>query len=358
MMRPRRAGCAALLLLTLAACTPGSGPGGPSEAPAGRTTSLSPAQDEETAGELVLRNGRITTAERYLQEEHRGYDWREFDPVSDTALLLVRPGEGRGPAGGLAVLGRSGPVATLTCGRALRCGPAGDSAFSVAALGPGADEVTVAPGARMAKVIGHDGALRRRIDLAPTITAGGRVRGLRWSPDGDRLAVLTEHDAPPASVVAWRATRVWVLDRGGDARLAYTFLASGHHPRAFEAPDFDGRGTIWFPGGGWSWSPDGRALLLDVLTGGANGTADGPAVVVLQLPPDGAAGPARARTLYRSDRLFDWWGNIAWSPDGTRIAVRTSRHVMEVSAEDGRVLARHPHDAGWIIWPAGKGSRP
>ena len=45
--------------------------------------------------------------------------------------------------------------------------------------------------------------------------------------------------------------------------------------------------------------------------------------------------------------------SLAWSPDGTRIAARVKYGVVEISAEDGRVLARHPHSrrtSGWLIW--------
>ena len=37
---------------------------------------------------------------------------------------------------------------------------------------------------------------------------------------------------------------------------------------------------------------------------------------------------------------------FAWSPDGTRIAVTGSGSVIEISADDGRVLARHPGSGG------------
>jgi hypothetical protein len=43
-------------------------------------------------------------------------------------------------------------------------------------------------------------------------------------------------------------------------------------------------------------------------------------VVVLHVPPEGLT---TAQTLYHSNRHFDWAGNVAWSPDGTRITVRT-----------------------------------
>jgi hypothetical protein len=347
-MRPRRAGVAALLLLSLVACSPGTGPDEPSTAPAETATSPTPTP-KQTAVEPVRRNGRITTAERYLGEERHGYDWRDFDPVSGTGLFVLHRGDNDNGAPGLAVLGRAGRVATLTCRRGLPCSP---SFGYVATLGPGADGVTVASGDGTAQVIGYDGALRRTIDLTATVTGGADVRGLRWSPDGGRLAVLTNQNALPDDEVAWAASRVWLVDRdGSDAQLAYSLVALGNPKGTFDASEFDARGSIWFPGWSWSWSPDGQALLLDVLRGGPDGTADNPVVLVLHLPPNGTAYPVVAQTLYHSDRSFDWWGNVAWSPDGTRVAVRTRRHITEISAEDGSVSARHPHDAGWLIWP-------
>jgi hypothetical protein len=58
----------------------------------------------------------------------------------------------------------------------------------------------------------------------------------------------------------------------------------------------------------------------------------------------------RPQARYRSNRGFDWAGNVAWSPDGTRIAVRTRNHITEISAKDGSVIAQHPHIGGWLIW--------
>jgi len=53
-------------------------------------------------------------------------------------------------------------------------------------------------------------------------------------------------------------------------------------------------------------------------------------------------------------------GGIAWSPDGSRIAVRTmvprastgQHRVTVISAEDGRGVAQHRHIDGWLIWSA------
>jgi hypothetical protein len=76
-------------------------------------------------------------------------------------------------------------------------------------------------------------------------------------------------------------------------------------------------------------------------------------VVVLKLSSAGASPALTPQVRYRSNRHFDWAGNIAWSPDGTRVAVRVRDGVVEISAEDGRVLARHASNrgnSGWLIW--------
>ena len=51
--------------------------------------------------------------------------------------------------------------------------------------------------------------------------------------------------------------------------------------------------------------------------------------------------------------LHDDVGGLAWSPDGTRIAVRAWEDVVRISAEDRSVLVRHPQrrgTSGWLIW--------
>lgn len=51
-----------------------------------------------------------------------------------------------------------------------------------------------------------------------------------------------------------------------------------------------------------------------------------------------------------------------WFVIHDRIAVRTTYNVsgnlgpvVEISVSDGRELAEHPDDGGWLIWPASEG---
>ena len=258
-------------------------------------------------------NGRITSVQKYLQAKAHDYDWRAFDSTSDTGLFVTYT-----PCNGcaetvesLTVVGPAGPISTLTCSGALPCRT--DKAWLPypATLGPGADEVTVESGFRTLQVVGYDGTIRRTLDLTAIPEYRGDIRKLAWSPDGSRLAIADGVD-------------VWLVEGDGDPQLA-------------SSP-----GRIWNLGG---WSPDGQSLLVDQYVG-----LYGADVVVLHLASDGL--PAMtSQHLYRSDRHFDWAGNVAWSPDGTRIAVRTKNSIVEISAEDGSVLARHQHRNGWLIWP-------
>jgi WD40-like Beta Propeller Repeat len=342
----------AAIVLTASVVTGSAPDGAPDPA---RTTTPTPTETH-TAIDPVLRNGQITGAQRFFGVEAGHYMWRSFDPVSETGLFVTNVNPDRSDDfEGLTVVGPTGPLATLTCARDLRCPPEESYLSYAATLGPAADEVTVGSADATAQVIGFDGTLRRTIDLGATTTGGGVVAGLRWSADGSRLAVVTfqflgEHDAT--------VTRAWLVDReGGDAQRAYSLWLDETSPIEHAGADFDGEGAIW-TASGWGWSPDGQSLLLDVRTPGQR-TEYGAVVVVLHVPPDG---PATAQTLYHSNRHFDWAGNVAWSPDGTRIAVRTRvpgtlmRHrVTEISAEDGSVIAQHPHINDWLIWPAREG---
>jgi hypothetical protein len=327
--------------------------------PARTPTPTSTPTEKHAAIDPGLHNGQITGAQRFFGVEAGDYSWRAFDPASETGLFVVtRVHLHRSEdLEGLTVVGPTGPVATLTCARDLQCSPEDERLLPyVATLGPAADEVTVKSGEGTAQVIGYDGTLRRTIDLSATTTGGGLVSGLRWSADGGRLAVVTGQNLGHLDETA--VTRLWLVDRdGGDAQLAYSLWFDVTEPITHAGSEFDGDGLIW-TASGWGWSPDGQSLLLDVWTPGQR-MEYGAEVVLLHVPPDGAT---TVQTLYHSNRHFDWAGNVAWSPDGTRIAVRTRvpgtplRHrITEISAKDGSVIAQHPQINGWVIWPARAG---
>jgi hypothetical protein len=97
-----------------------------------------------------------------------------------------------------------------------------------------------------------------------------------------------------------------------------------------------------------AWSPDGNTLALLVAPPMfCDVPAAWPRLVALRVAPDEAV---RAETL----NIYDDWVNgcalphhfhiafpFAWSPDGTRIAVTKGGGIVEISAENGDVLARH-----------------
>ena len=259
----------------------------------------------QTTPDPAAENGRITSVQRHVGAEATDYQWRAFDSTSDTGLFVSYDAER------LTVVGPTGPVATLACPDTFPCPPDEDYLKYPATLGPGADEVTVQSRDRTLQVIGYDGTVRRTLDFTTTPHFLDDIWKLAWSPDGSRLAIATRGD-------------IWLVEGDGDPQLAAS------------------PGSIWTLGG---WSPDGQSLLVDQYAGQT--AAD---VVVLHLTAEGSP-TMTEQTLYRSDRHFDWAGNVAWSPDGTRIAVRTEDSIVEISAEDGSVLAEHPHRNGWLIWP-------
>jgi dipeptidyl aminopeptidase/acylaminoacyl peptidase len=220
----------------------------------------------------------------------------------------------------------AGTVATLTCSDGPLCQAGTDG--NAATLGPRADEVTVESGDRTMTVIGYDGTLRRTIDLTATLAGDQHIRWHAWSPDGSRLALLTSR--------ALQGSDIWLVEGDDTPELAY----SGNNPWMLRP----------------AWSPDGQRLLVEQMVplrsreSFRNSGAD---VVVFHRSSAGSSPAMTPQVLYWSNRHFDNAGNLAWSPDGTRIAVRTSGSVVEISAGDGRVLAWQPHDrgnSGWLIW--------
>ncbi|HWJ81201.1 MAG TPA: hypothetical protein VNS55_03100 [Nocardioides sp.] len=282
-------------------------------------------------------NGPITSAQiRYGMRS--GYNaWLDYDRVSDTGLVVVcRDEDGNTDDGCIGedalVVGPHRHRTTLTCSDDRPpCALDRLNPRHGATLGPGPDEVTAVAGRGTVQVVGFDGRLRRTIDLTATGIDGEDGVRLDWSPDGRRLAVATTSSV---------GTVIWLVDdAGGEPEPAYTAK------KGF---------TVW--DGPW-WSPDGQSVVVDI------GRSVGPTahidLLVLHLAPDGEAGAAPRPRLFHFERHFDWPanGNLAWAPDGTRIAVRTRDHITEISAEDGSVIAQHPH-VGWLIWAPRTQERP
>ena len=137
---------------------------------------------------------------------------------------------------------------------------------------------------------------------------------------------------------------MWITDRdAGNPRVVYSEPA----PRARVA------GTKLEPLiREVTWSPDGNTLAFIVHTDDCGAASDAgvwPRLVTLRIQQRRATG---AETLHVYDDI-DCHGdmfpvhypahyNFAWSPDGTRLAVTWSGGFIEISAADGKVLARHP----------------
>ncbi|HZT30806.1 MAG TPA: S9 family peptidase [Bryobacteraceae bacterium] len=186
----------------------------------------------------------------------------------------------------------------------------------------------------------------------------------RWSPDGSRIAYLSDRDGKTQIYVRW-------MDTGQTARVTN-----------LESPPSD-----------IAWSPDGKRISFAALV-----PSEGPKLAGMPAPPEGArwAEPARAydRLLFRFNgqgylkpgftQLFvvaaeggaprqltsgDFphnaplfgGGDIVWTPDGRHLLFSAvlrpdyefnpfDSEVYDVSVEDGRVR-QLTHRAGPDIWP-------
>ena len=304
----------------------------------------------------TLVNGRIQSLEDYLAWVGPGCE--SCDVYSgaleqDTATLLVTWGSTETDDLGLSVFGPEGQLADIslvgpnelllgngTCNDDRPCGS------GLAALGPGADEVSVQKLAYGAEVLvlGFDGTLRRTIDLSAAVDEE-QVRGLAWSPDGSRLAVVTRKfsKTPFGTGVV---SHIWLVDRdGGEPQLVHTASQADSAPEGTAPAAF-----IMGP----QWSPDASRLGFIEQHGHINpssGEGDmSSQAVSLRLPAPGQDETGNATTLYEyAEPLQD---TILWSPDGTRVAIKDDGRVLELSAEDGTVLDRYSLTERLLIWPA------
>jgi hypothetical protein len=273
-------------------------------------------------------NGRIQGIEDYLARVRPPCDACSVDGVAfdqRTGALLVASRRGAALVR-LSVVGADGLLADLSCPDDYACRGVRRGSET---LGPGADELTVRRHHEV-QVIGFDGALRRTIDLSSVLDGSSQLGDLAWSPDGSRLAVTTR------DLSSGQSSHLWLVNaRGGDPQLVHTAAYTG--PLS-GAP----LGYIW----SLEWSPDGHRLgFIEEQARLANMSEESLSLqaVALLLPGPGQQGPGTPRTLYDyGARPFDD-AAFLWSPDGTRAAVRDRDQVIEVSAEDGTVLARHSY---------------
>jgi hypothetical protein len=294
-----------------------------------------PPAEEKQQQNVPMRNGRILHAkasDMYWEGSTAPpppggdptYHWNAFD--QDTGSFLY------GAEGKYWVIGEDGPpIAEIDCPTSSDCGGyfGGEESF-----GPEPDEITVpSTNSRSVLVIGFDGRLRATMDISAATTSPVQtVSDLEWSPDGNRLAVST--DLMFTDCDRCRG-RVWIFDRdGSDPQLVYT----EREKRYTGLRDL-------------AWSPDGNSLAALVAPASPCGfpVHAPPRVLVLRMSPDE---PVRAETLM----VFEDDGSrngcilahhlrlaypFSWSPDGSRIAAMGGREIIEVSVDNGEVLARY-----------------
>jgi len=338
---------AALVLTTFAGCD------GDGDA-AAQPTTPTPAPTETTPTALGPTNGQIVNAHEYLTGAPRlcqscRREFVRFDPASGTGLFVdvqYVAATDENHLSRMTVVGPEGRAAGLSCPKDFACEPELWASGAGATLGPAADEITLRSDDHSLQVIAYDGSLRRTLDLSAVLGDEESLVGLAWSPDRSQLAV---HTVKPGGSREGRVSRVLLFHAdGGGAQRVYTAtfpVSGGDIPLAYLS--------------GLAWSLDGKSLGVvenhevahprpSPIAWDYRGVWQG--VVVLRLPAAGKTGSAAAETLYQYRRPT--WGaaQIAWSPDGTRLAVTVKEGVLELSADDGEVLTRHPRLKGAMIW--------
>jgi dipeptidyl aminopeptidase/acylaminoacyl peptidase len=298
---------------------------------------------EETPAVAPMQNGRIIKT----GDDTNMPEWDEFD--QDTASFLYLSGYPSDyPL--VSVVREGKRVAEFDC-------PSSAACDSIGTFGPGPDELTVPAASQpddvqAVQVIGFDGTVRDTLDISPTITEDQQLSDLAWSPDGTHLAISTETSCDDVTVVC--EGKVWEFDQDGEGpQLIYTHPSVG-------VP----LGEVGYPPTlhELAWSPDGRALSLLVTPLSLKDASKDevqPSLKLLWFSPNRTIStgvwhryedvdltPDLVEQNYRS------YFASAWSPDGTRVAVTNRNGVVEISAEDGRVLARHPYEdpRGLLAW--------
>lgn len=163
------------------------------------------------------------------------------------------------------------------------------------------------------------------------VSGGETGSGIRWSPDGARIAVLTE------VMTEAEANRLYLMDAdGSNLDLLIEGVVIAHTLRA----------------PGLAWSPDGTRMAYTTFSG------EREKLQVWNASPDGSApilvfdsGPA-------PEPVFWLVGGPVWSPDGTAIAFRYSPTSEEttvwlVANADGTGDVRDIDELLYLSWRGG-----
>jgi hypothetical protein len=343
------------------------------------TTTMPPWTDTPSTGSIVTAEGQgwpegaaAPPRPESVGPPEDAYSWSDFDPTTGSFLYTDYFFSSQ-----VWVLGADGEEQAD-----FACPISGGPNCGAAVFGPGPDEVTIPPPEEtcpatdcipgpvvpvLLQIISWDGTVRDTVDISAAFareangTTERTLAALAWSPDGSHLAVGTQggERCNPYEVVEGRlvevsprpevgdecGAEVWVFDRDGDdPQLVHTATPA-------DPTDGDQRQPPVLAGLGWS--PDGRSLAVSIATPPL-GRPTWPQLIAFRFEP---GEPVRADVLHVYDDVVATGTQLvyeedytrftfAWSPDGTRIAVTGSDSVVEISADDGRILARHPGSGG------------
>jgi len=203
--------------------------------------------------------------------------------------------------------------------------------------------------------------------------SANRIKNFQWSPDGGRIAFQAETPLKPAIEITVPGARAgadltdapmvtdrlnYRVDRQGlKTGFDHFFIvpADGGTARQLTQGDWDARATFsGVPGGGWDFTPDGRAIIFDGdLTPEVTEPSGVSGINRLDLATGGIT------TLYEDGGN---WGGPVVSPDGRRIVFQgnpdspvnypaQSLMVMDADGSNASVLlADMPENAGNPTW--------